>query len=660
MNKEQAKERIEKLKKVIREARYSYHVLDKSIMSDSASDSLKHELFELEQQYPDLITPDSPTQRIGGKPLEEFKKIRHLVSQWSFNDVFNEEEIRNFDKRMKKELSIPEVDYTCELKIDGLHIILTYEKGILKTGATRGDGKIGEDVTQNLKTIEAIPLHLKKDASMVAEGEVFMRKSVFEKLNQQRKKQDLVLFANPRNAAAGAIRQLDPKIASQRHLDCFIYDYSWPEKDIPETQFEELKELMDLGFKVNKSFEHCENIEGVIEFWKKWQKKKDSQDYWIDGIVVKVNKREFQNRLGYTGKAPRWAIAFKWPGEQAATILEKVVFQVGRTGKLTPVAWLKPINIAGTTVSRATLHNSDEIKRLGIKIGDTVIVEKAGDVIPHIVKYLPELRPKEAKKIQIPDVCPVCGSRVIKPEGEVAHYCSNKNCGSIQKRKLYWFVSKKGFDIEGLGPKIIDQLMDAGLVSKASDIFQLREGDLEPLERFAQKSASNLVEAIGKSKTISLSKFIASLGIKYVGEETAELLAENVTKIEEIPKLNLESIEGIGPKVTESIKDWFNQKENAQLLKDLEKAGIIIKSDKLENKSQKLLNKSFVFTGEMESMSREKAHQKVKQLGGKTPSSLSQKTDYLVKGKNPGSKLKQAQELNLKIISEKEFQELIK
>jgi len=674
MEKQQAKERIEKLKKVINEARYAYHVLDKTIMSDGALDSLKHELFELEQEYPQFFTSDSPTQRIGGKPLDEFKKIRHKVSQWSFNDVFDESEIRNFDERMRRELGNKEVDYTTELKIDGMHIILTYEKGLFKTGATRGDGKIGEDVSQNLKTIESIPLHLKEDIALVAEGEVFMRKSVFNKLNQKRQKLNQPLFANPRNAAAGAIRQLDPKIAAERELDCFIYDYSWPEKNVPQTQFEELKRLKELGFKVNKKFQHCQNIAQVIEFWKNWQKKKDSEDYWIDGIVVKVNKRESQNKLGYTGKAPRWAIAFKWPGEQATTILEKVVFQVGRTGKITPVAWLKPVNIRGTIVSRATLHNADEIKRLGVRIRDTVIVEKAGDVIPHIIKFLPELRPKNAKKIEVPKTCPICGSKVIKPEGEVAHYCSNKKCGARQKNKFYYFVSKKAFDIDGLGPKIIDQLMDEGLISNAFDIFLLKQGDLEPLERFAEKSSSNLIKAIEKSKNISLSKFLVSFGIKYVGEETAHLLTQEIPNLKlqipninelikfftEIPQEKLENIDGIGPKAAKSIKDWFSQKENIELLKELEKAGVRIESEKRKAKSEKLRGKIFVFTGEMESISREKAQEKVKVLGGKTPNSISKNTDFLVLGKNPGSKYEKAKELGIKIISEKEFLDLIK
>lgn len=671
MTREEAKKRIEKLKKEINYHRYLYHVLDRQEISDDALDSLKHELYELEQKYPEFITPDSPTQRIGGKPLDKFEKVKHIVSQWSFNDAFEEKEILDFDKRLKKELGLDKLDYTAELKIDGMHIILTYKKGIFEIGATRGDGRIGENVTQNLKTIESIPLKIEKPIDVVVEGEVFMRKSVFEKLNKEREKRGEELLANPRNAASGAVRQLDPKITAERKLDCFIYDLSWPEKEIPQTQKEELEKLMELGFKVNKKFKYCKDIKEVIDFWKEWGKKRESEDYWIDGIVVKVNKREYQEKLGYTGKAPRWAIAFKWPGEQATTILENVIFQVGRTGKITPVAVLKPVNIRGTKITRATLHNADEIERLGVKIGDTIIVEKAGDVIPRVVKALPALRPENAKEIKFPEICPICGSKIIRPEGEVAHYCSNKNCGAKRKNHLYYFVSKKAFDIEGLGPKIIDQLMDEGLISDAPDLFLLKEGDLEPLERFAEKSASNIVNAIKKSKKITLPRLLVSCGIKYVGEETAELLTEKFSpKIKDInsfidffqniSKEELEKIEGIGPKVAESIKSWFSERDNVKLLKDLSKVGVQIEKYLPKVKSQKLRGEIFVFTGELESMSRDKAKERVEELGAKAVDSVSKKTTIVVVGENPGSKLEKAKKLGIKIINEKEFLDLIK
>ncbi len=671
MTKEEAKERIEKLKEIINKARYSYHVLDKALMSDDALDSLKHELYELEQKYPEFITPDSPTQRIGGKPLDKFKKVQHIVPQWSFNDIFEEKELKDFDERIKKELGIEEIDYTCELKIDGMHIILTYQKGFFILGATRGDGKVGEDVTQNLKTIESIPLKINDNIDCVVEGEVYMKKSIFKELNKEREKKGEKPLANPRNAAAGGVRQLDPRITSERRLDCFVYDYSWPEDDIPETQFEELKRLMNLGFKVNKKFKLCKSIEEIIQFWKKWEKDREKEDYWIDGVVVKVNKRKYQKQLGYTGKAPRWAIAFKWSGEQATTILKDVIFQVGRTGKITPVAVLKPVNVRGTVVSRATLHNADELKRLKIKIGDTVIVEKAGDVIPHIIKVIPELRPQDAKEINFPANCPICGSVVIRPKGEVAHYCSNKKCGAKQRNHLYYFVSKKAFDIQGLGPKIIDQLMDAGLVSQPADIFLLKEGDLEPLERFAEKSAANLISAIKKAKEITVPRLLIACSIKYVGEETAYLLIEKlnlwvvksiselIERFRSLTKENLEAVDGIGPKVAQSIINWFSNKKNIEFLKKLEEVGIKLKIEKPTKKNQKLEGKSFVFTGELESISREKAQEKVRELGGKTPSSISKKTDFLVVGKNPGSKYGKAKKWGIKIINEKEFLELI-
>ncbi len=532
MTKQEAKIRIEKLKKEINHHRYLYHVLDKQEISEEALDSLKHELYQLEQRFPEFITLDSPTQRIGSKPLDEFKKVKHQVLQWSFNDAFDPEEMKEFDERIKKQLgklvNLKSVDYVCELKIDGLHVVLTYRKGIFVLGATRGDGKIGEDVTQNLKTIESIPLGLEKPVDVIVEGEVWMAKRVFEALNKEREKRGEPLLANPRNAAAGAIRQLDSKITAERKLDCFIYDLSSSSIGIPSTQEKELEILKSLGFKINQHYQYCSNIEEVIKFWKKWKNKKETQDYWIDGIVVKVNNRYFQESLGYTGKAPRWAIAFKFPGEEAVTIVRDIQVQIGRTGALTPVAHLKPVRIAGTVISRATLHNEDEIKRLGIRIGDTVIVQKAGDVIPDIVRVLPKLRTGKEKKFYMPNKCPICNTKTERKPGEAATYCTNLNCFAQEREKMTHFVSKKAFDIEGMGEKIVIQLINEGLISRPVDIFNLKQGDLEPLERFAEKSAKNLIEAIEKSKKISLAKFIFALGIRYVGEETALLLADFV------------------------------------------------------------------------------------------------------------------------------------
>src|SRR3989338_3995966 len=445
--------RIKKLRDIINYHRHLYHNQDREEISAEALDSLKDELFKIEEQYPQLIMPDSPTQRIGGEPLKEFKKIKHKVRQWSFNDAFSEEDIKNFDKRVKRFLK-SETDnyinpaYISELKIDGLKIVLEYEKGKLKTAATRGDGVFGEDITLNIKMIKSIPLTLRRNINIIVEGEVWLGKKSFDILNKKRKEKNKPLFANPRNAAAGSIRQLDPKIVSERNLDSFIYDIASSSEETPDTQFEELKFLQELGFKVNKHFKFCEDIEGGIDFWKFWKNKACDEDYLIDGVVIKVNKREYQEAIGYTGKAPRFAIAFKFPAEQVTTIIEDITLQVGRTGVLTPVARLRPVSIAGSVVSRATLHNEDEIRRLDVRIGDTVILQKAGDVIPDIVSVVKELRTGK------------------------------------EKRKFYHFVSKKAFDVADLGPKVIDLLLEENLISEYADIFKLKKTDLINLPRF--------------------------------------------------------------------------------------------------------------------------------------------------------------------------------
>lgn len=668
MNKQEAKTRIDKLKKEIDHHRYLYHVLDKVEISDAALDSLKHELYELEQKNPEFITPDSPTQRIGGKPLDQFKKAAHIVPQWSFNDAFTPDEIREFDARVRRflrEAGIGEnivPDYTAELKIDGLHVVLTYKKGIFTNGATRGDGKIGEDVTQNLKTIESIPLKLAQELDLVAEGEVFMAKSVLEKLNQDREKKGEQLLANPRNAAAGAIRQLDSKIARERHLDCFVYDLSWAGNfSAPLTQKEELEKLKELGFKVNKNWEHCANIEEAIKFWQYWMKRREEEDYWIDGIVLKLNSQNWQKRLGYTGKAPRWAIAFKFPAEQATTVVEDIVVQVGRTGALTPVAHLRPVVVMGSTISRATLHNEDEIRRLGLKIGDTVVIQKAGDVIPEVVKVLPNLRTGKEKDFKMPMKCPICGSEVVRTEGEVAAYCTNKKCYAQDLRRLIHFASKKAFNIEGMGRKIVQRMVDEKLIYSAADIFELTKDDISVLAGFGEKSADNLISAIAKSKTIFLSKFIYALGIHHVGEEMSYDLALHFKALDNIKKAGVEGLtksHDVGPVVAESIYKFFRDESNLKLLNDLEKAGIKIIPDKAQE--GKLAGKTFVVTGTLESMSREEAHDKIRALGGSVGSAVSSKTSYVMAGENPGSKYDKAKKLGVKILDEKEFLELVK
>ena len=618
--------RVEKLKEAINHHRYLYHVLDRQEISDAALDSLKHELAELEKQYPEYASTDSPTQRIGGQPLDKFAKVVHKARQWSFGDAFTEEEIREFDERVKRMLvkenrhrkSVIEptydvgfqAEYVCELKIDGFKIVLTYENGILQTAATRGDGAMGEDVTQNIKTVESIPLKLEKPLNIVVEGEIWMSRREFEKLNARQKAKGEPPFANPRNAAAGSIRQLDSSVAASRKLDSFIYDIAligreeekpisdespslserekWVSPPIlpetafsslfPETQIKELELLKELGFKVNKNYKLCKNIDEVIAYWKEWQKKKDQEDYWIDGAAVKLNRRDWQERLGYTGKAPRFAIAFKFPAEQATTVIDDIMVQVGRTGALTPVAHLAPVLVAGSVVSRATLHNHSEIKRLGLKIGDTVVIQKAGDVIPEVVQVLKEMRTGKEKEFKMPSVCPVCGGRLIQEKGSPIIKCANKNCSVRHRRALYYFASKKAFNIEGLGPKIIDALLDNNLIQDAADIYDLEEGDLEPLERFGEKSAKNIVNSINERRETTLPRFLTALGIFHVGEETARLFAEQIianlkNKISKIKNnelldvfnnLTVEELQitdGIGPKVAESVYGWFRDKK---------------------------------------------------------------------------------------------------
>ncbi|MDP2910352.1 MAG: NAD-dependent DNA ligase LigA, partial [bacterium] len=586
MIKQEAKKRIEKLKKVINRHRYLYHVLDRPEISDSALDSLKKELFDLEQEFPDLITPDSPTQRIGGQPLDKFEKVKHSQPMLSFNDAFSKKDMEDWLTRISKLLTkkeISEIDFYCELKIDGLAIELIYQDGVLKNGSTRGDGVIGEDITQNLKTVEAIPLKLAGIRSPLASGgripektvvrgEVFIPKKAFEKFKNE--------YANPRNLAAGSVRQLDPKITASRKLDSFIYDLISLKEVGPLKTHEQKHEILkNLGFKTNPYNKYCENLAEVFEFHEHIQDIREKIPYEIDGIVVIVNSNEIFNKLGVVGKAPRGAIAFKFPGKQAVTLVEDIKVQVGRTGALTPVALLKPVELAGITISRATLHNEDEIKRLGVKIGDTVIVSRAGDVIPDIVKVLVDLRTGKEKDFKMPDHCPACGGRVEKPKGEVLVRCVNKNCFAQKKEYFYHFVSKTAFNIDGLGPKIIDKLIEVGLISDPADLFDLEIGDLLSLERFAEKSAENLIKAINNRKEITLPRFIYALGIRNVGEETALNLAKHFKELDKLEKAEpegLEEIQDVGPVVARSIYQWFREKRNIEYIGKLKNAGIKI------------------------------------------------------------------------------------
>ncbi len=667
------RERYEKLVKTVEHHRYLYHVLDKEEISAEALDSLKNELSKLEKEYPEIISPDSPTQRVAGEPLKAFKKVVHKVPQWSFNDAFTEEDMHDFDARVKRGLKAElkqdiTPTYTAELKIDGLKIVLEYQKGVLVTAATRGNGQVGEDVTVNVRTIESVPLKLKRPVDIIVEGEAWMSKKIFEQLNKTRIKNGEEPFMNPRNVAAGSIRQLDPKLVEERKLQMFEYDVASSSEVIPDTQEKELKYLQELGFRVNPHFKHCKNIEEVIQYWKTWAKKKDNQDYLIDGVVVKVDEKKYQEALGYTGKAPRFGIAFKFAAEQVTTIIEDIQLQVGRTGVLTPVAHLKPVLVAGSTVSRATLHNEDEIKRLDVRVGDTVIIQKAGDVIPDIVSVVKELRPKDSKPYVFPEVVTACGGdgKIERIPGQAAWRCASKNSYEQQKRKLYYFVGKSAFDIDGLGPKVIDALLDSQLISTPADIFTLKRGDLLELPRFAEKSVDNLLESIEKARGVTLARFIISLSIQHVGEETGYLLADTFKSIENIRKATLEdfqAVEGIGDIVANALVEWFKDKAHNKLLNELLKE---VKIQKVEpakaaakNINTNIAGKTFVLTGTLNTMGRDDAKEKIRAFGGNVSGSVSKKTDYVVAGAEAGSKEDKARELGVKIISEQEFIKLL-
>ncbi|MBI2121775.1 MAG: NAD-dependent DNA ligase LigA [Candidatus Sungbacteria bacterium] len=692
MNKQEAKERIEKLRKEINYHRYLYHVLDRQEISDAANDSLKHELAKIEERFPEFKTADSPTQRVGGRPLPGFKKIKHGSPMLSLNDVFTEEELRDWEERIKKlvtsyQLPATSLDYFAELKVDGFAISLIYENGIFKTGSTRGDGKIGEDVTENLKTIESIPLRLHdpKEFSKEKEvreifkkfprvreavskipgiievrGEVYMTKKSFEAVNKEQEKKGLPVFANPRNIAAGSMRQLDPKVAASRRLDFFAYDLV---TDLGQKTHEEEHLIAKLfGFKTMDLVRRCDDLGEVMKFFREVGDKREKLPFLIDGVVAQVNSGDIFERLGVVGKAPRGAVALKFPGKEATTVVEDIIVQIGRTGVLTPVAVLKPVDVGGVMVSRATLHNMDEIKRLDVRSGDTVIVQRAGDVIPDIVKVFPNLRPKGSREFRMPRI--FCGQKVVRREGESAHkILYPERCKLVVHEKFYHFVSKHAFDIQGLGPKIVDRLIEEGPVKDPADLFLLKESDVAPLERFAEKSAENLIRSIQEKKEIELPRFIYALGILHVGEETAIDLAGNFGTLEKLERASFEKLNGImniGPVVAQSIYEWFQEPRNKELIKKLLKVGVNPKSYKPPTTSHKLKGMTFVLTGGLESMSRDEAKARIRAWGGDISETVSKKTSYVVAGSDPGSKLKHAQKLGVKVIDEKEFLQLIR
>lgn len=663
--------RYEKLKTTIHRYRTAYHMYDKEEISQGALDSLKHELTELEGEYPALIAPDSPSQRVAGKALPHFKKVRHKVSQWSFNDAFTADEAREFDARVKRFLK-PEFggvkpSYVCELKIDGLKIVLDYEKGILASAATRGDGVIGEDVTHNIKTIESVPLALSRPIDIVVEGEVWMSAKDLEDLNASRAKTGKPPFANPRNAAAGSIRQLDPKVAAERKLDVFIYDVAFTSERFPETQVEELEYMRELGFKVNPHHVHAKDMEEAIAYWEKWKKKGREQGYWVDGVVVKVNEKEYERVLGYTGKAPRFTVALKFPAEQVTTVVEDIVLQVGRTGVLTPVAHLQPVSVAGTIVSRATLHNEDEINRLDVRVGDTVVLQKAGDVIPDIVSVVRELRTKDSKPYAWPKRVPECGGdgAIERIPGASAWRCVNKDSFAVVRRRFANFVGKHALDIEGFGPRTIDQLLEKGLVQHYDELFTLTEGDLLLLEGFAEISAKKLIASIQKARHVELARLIVGLSIPQVGEETAIVLAKNFRTLDTFAKAGegkLTAIGSIGPIVAKDIVEWFNLKRHQDLIARLQAVLTITNSEysKVSKQTGKLSGKTYVLTGTLSSMSRDEAKQRLRALGADVAGSVSKKTTAVIAGENPGSKADKARALNVPLLTEREFVRMIR
>ncbi|RJO60104.1 NAD-dependent DNA ligase LigA [candidate division WS5 bacterium] len=653
----EAKKRADKLKAEIDRIRYAYHVLDKEIVSEAAKTSLMHELTQLEQMYPELITTDSPTQRVAGKPLAKFQKVRHSHPGLSLNDIFNFTEMEDWEKRIHKLVPNEKLDYYVELKLDGLSVYLTYEKGFLKTAATRGDGTTGEDVTQNIRTIESIPLKLAEPVDAEIRGEVYMDLQQFEKVNKEQERQGKPTYANPRNLAAGTLRQLDPKVVSARKLKFMAWAIY--EEGI-KTHEQEHEMAKKLGFKVEPNSKHATNLKEIENYLEEWEDKRKKLPYQTDGAVININSEELVNKLGIVGKAPRGVAAYKFSAEQVTTTLEDIRVNVGRTGAITPFAVLTPVKVAGTTVSRATLHNEDEINRKDIRIGDTVIIQKAGDIIPEVVQSLPNLRTGKEKKFKMPRTCPICGGPVVKPEGEAVARCAAENCFAIEMQKIGHFVSKGAFNIEGLGEKIVTQLIEEGLIEDAADLFALTEGDLTPLERFAETSAKNTVESIQEHKKVSFRRFLYSLGIRHIGAITASDLARKFRKLEDIQKASVEdlqAIDGIGDVAGESIYKWFRDKKNQEFLAKLKKNGVEVIYEAVKNK---LEGKSFVLTGSLNTITRDEAEEMIRANGGSASGTVSKNTDFVVVGDNPGSKAEKAEQLGIKILSEEDFLKMIK
>ncbi len=664
-----AEKKIAALREKIRHHEYLYYVLDRPEISDFEFDKLMQELQQLEAEHPSLITPDSPTQRVGGKPREGFVKVRHSSPMLSLDNTYSEEDLRDWERRVHELSGRKDVDYVCELKLDGMSLSLGYDDGQLVRGVTRGDGTTGEDVTLNVRTVRSVPLSIPEDklkhagipADFEVRGELLMPKAAFKKLNEERERNGLATFANPRNFTAGTVRQLDASITAQRRLDFFAYMLLQNGHTYFDRHWKTLDALEAAGFKVNSHRKLVRSMEEVWSFIQQWEEKRESLPYEIDGIVVKVDRTSLQDELGFTGKAPRWAIAYKYAARGGITKLENVRWQVGRTGKLTPVAELSPVAIGGTTVRNATLHNVDEIERLGVKIGDYVQVERGGDVIPKVSKVVEDKdHPRGTKEIDIPEKCPVCGTKVVRTEGEVDYRCVNANCPAKLLGTILHFASRGVMNIDGMGESLVTQLIERGLVKNVADIYDLSKKDLLSLERFADKSAQNILDEIENSKTLPLERVIYGLGIRFVGERTAQFLGEHFGSMEALEDASVEELQDVnevGPRIAESIVEFFGNPANRKLVERLGQAGLAFKGKKKE-RGTKLAGKTFVLTGTLAHYTRDEAKKMIEDAGGKVTGSVSKKTDYVVAGTDAGSKLDKAKELGLAVIDEREMEKL--
>lgn len=664
MDRGTAQTKVKELHNILNQYNYEYYVLDNPSVPDAEYDRLMRELTAIEQEFPDLVTPESPTQRVGGEALSAFEKVEHRTPMLSLANAFGEADLRDFDRRVRQAIG-EDFSYVCELKIDGLAVSLQYEDGLFVLGSTRGDGSVGENITANLKTIRSIPLRLKENLTFEVRGEAFMPRKSFERLNKEREKKGEMLFANPRNAAAGSLRQLDPRIAASRHLDIFLYGIGDYGSIGVETHSGALDYLMELGLKVNKEWRKCQTIDEVIEYVESWTEKRPDLDYDIDGIVIKVDSLEQQERLASTAKSPRWAIAYKFPAEEVVTRLTDIELSVGRTGVITPTAILDPVQVAGTTVQRASLHNEDLIREKDIMLGDWVIVKKAGDIIPEVVNVLTERRTGEETIFHMPTHCPACDSDLVRLEGEVALRCINPKCPAQRREGLIHFVSRNAMNIEGLGEKVIGQLFEHELIRDPADIYFLKKEQLLELERMGEKSVNNLLGAIENSKANSLEKLLFGLGIRHVGERAAKVLAEHYETMDNLimaTREELVTIPEVGEKMSDAVATYFESEEVEELISELKSAGVNMtykgpRVSAAEESDSIFSNKTVVLTGKLEQLTRNEAKEKIESLGGNVTGSVSKKTDLVIAGEDAGSKLTKAKELNIEIWDEEKLLE---